>query len=84
MVCGTSKGLAQAGELGKKYNLHALIENQSKASKSTAEYLASVERSEKVLVRKKKSDQALVDNAPIMMENVGKYVESVKQTKLMS
>ncbi len=76
------KGLAQAGELGKKYNLHALIENQSKASKSTAEYLASVERSEKVLVRKKKSDQALVDNAPIMMENVGKYVESVKQNQI--
>lgn len=41
------KYLNDAKELGKKYDLKALIENEAKASKSLGEYMASVERSEK-------------------------------------
>lgn len=76
------KNLTLAKELGKKYELKALIENEAKASQSLAEYMASVERSEKLLERKKKADQLLVDNVPMMNQSVLEYIASVRQNQV--
>ncbi|MBV5277816.1 MAG: chemotaxis protein [Campylobacteraceae bacterium] len=70
------KYLAQAQELGKKYNLKALIENEKIASKSLGDYMASVERSEKILVRKKSLDSSMVENATTFMKNAADYLST--------
>jgi methyl-accepting chemotaxis protein/methyl-accepting chemotaxis protein-2 (aspartate sensor receptor) len=74
--------LDEAEALGKKYELKALLEKQSIASKSLVEYVGSVERSEKLLERKKRADQLLVDNAPLMIQSVLDYIESVRQNQV--
>ena len=73
------KYLNDAKELGKKYELKALIENEAKASKSLAEYMASVERSEKILANKKVFDQQMVDNVAIFMKNTEDYLRTQEQ-----
>ena len=70
------KYLAQARELGKKYELKALTENEAKASKALGEYMASVERSEKILVRKKALDAAMSENAAIFVKNLEEYLRT--------
>lgn len=76
------KFLSDAEALAKKYDLKDLLEQQKIAFKASNDYLASVERSEKILVRKKRSDQALLDTAPLLINNAMKYVESVRQNQL--
>lgn len=73
------KYLNDAKELGKKYELKGLMENEAKASKSLAEYMASVERSEKILANKKTFDQQMVDNVAVFMKNVEDYLRSQEQ-----
>lgn len=70
------KYLNDAKELGKKYNLKALIENEAKASKALVEYMASVERSEKILANKKAFDKQMADNAAIFMKNAEDYLRT--------
>ncbi|MBN2965196.1 chemotaxis protein [Sulfurospirillum sp. T05] len=74
--------LAQAQELGRTYDLTKLLEHHKIATTSATEYMASVERSERILQRKKVADRALVVNAPIIMENISTYVQSVRQNQL--
>lgn len=75
------KLLGEAEVLAKKYDLKDLLEQQKIALKASSEYLSSVERSEKILVRKKRSDQVLLDTAPLLIGNAFKYVESVRQNQ---
>jgi len=70
------KFLAQAKDLGKKYELKALIENEARATKALGEYMASVDRSEKILMRKKALDTAMADNAAIAIKNMDDYLHS--------
>lgn len=70
------KYLNDAKELGKKYNLKALIENEAKASKALVEYIASVERSEKILANKKAFDKQMADNAAVFMKNAEDYLRT--------
>ena len=70
------KQLAVAQNLGKKYDLKALLENEAKASKALVEYIASVERSEKILVRKKSFAKAMEENAAVFMKNADDYLKS--------
>jgi methyl-accepting chemotaxis protein/methyl-accepting chemotaxis protein-2 (aspartate sensor receptor) len=65
--------LAKAEELGKKYNLKKLLEHQKNATKSLVDYLASVERSEKTLAKKKTLDAAMVSNAAIFLKSTSEY-----------
>jgi len=76
------KFLTEAEALGKKYELKALLEQQGIASKSLVEYMASVERGEKILAKKKESDKILVQAAPIIIENIEAYIHSVKQNQV--
>ena len=70
------KYLIQAQELGKKYNLKALLEEEKIASKAFAEYIASVERSEKILAHKKATATLMTDNANLFMKNAEEYLEA--------
>jgi methyl-accepting chemotaxis protein/methyl-accepting chemotaxis protein-2 (aspartate sensor receptor) len=74
--------LDEAEALGKKYELKALLEKQSIASKSLTEYVGSVERGEKILANKKKSDAIMVEAAPKIVENIDNYIASVKQNQV--
>ena len=74
--------LDEAEALGKKYELKALLEKQSIASKALVEYVGSVERSEKILASKKKSDAIMVEAAPKIVENIESYIASVKQNQV--
>jgi len=74
--------LDEAEVLGKKYQLKALLEKQNIASKALVEYVASVERSEKILANKKKSDATMVAAAPKIVENIESYIASVKQNQV--
>ncbi|MDD4506948.1 MAG: methyl-accepting chemotaxis protein [Sulfurospirillaceae bacterium] len=73
------KYLTDAKALGKKYDLKALLESEGKASKALGEYMASVERSEKILVNKKIYDKQMVDNASIFMKNAEEYLRTQEQ-----
>ena len=73
------KYLNDAKELGKKYDLKALIENEAKASKALIEYTASVERSEKILANKKIFEKQMVDNALIFIKNSDDYLKAQEQ-----
>lgn len=70
------KQLADAKALGQKYTLPKLLEQEAIASKSLAEYMSSVERSEKILANKKMFDKQMAENAGIFMKNAGDYLES--------
>ncbi|MCD8478451.1 MAG: methyl-accepting chemotaxis protein [Sulfurospirillum sp.] len=74
--------LDEAEALGKKYQLKALLEKQGIASKALVEYVASVERSEKILANKKKSDATMTVAAPKIVENIESYIASVKQNQV--
>lgn len=71
--------LAKAEELGKKYNLKKLLEHQKNAVKSLSDYLASVERSEKTLAKKKALDAAMVSNATIFLKSTEEYRASQEE-----
>lgn len=73
------KYLTDAKALGKKYDLKALLESEGKASKALGDYMASVERSEKILVNKKIYDKQMVDNASIFMKNAEEYLRTQEQ-----
>ena len=75
------KYLNEAQVHGKKYHLTNLIEGEQKASKSTLEYIASNDRSEKLLERKKQYDAAMVENATLFMKNASKYLDN-QESKL--
>lgn len=70
------KLLSDAEVLGKKYDLKALIEQQKIASKALTEYMASVERSEKILERKKAFDTSMVDNARVFIKSADDYLRT--------
>ena len=70
------KHLSQAEELGKKYNLKDLLENEKIASKALAEYITWTEESEKTLAKKKVLDAAMVENAGIFMKSANEYLDS--------
>lgn len=70
------KLLSDAEVLGKKYDLKALIEQQKIASKALTEYMASVERSEKILERKKAFDASMVDNARVFIKSADDYLRT--------
>lgn len=70
------KLLSDAEALGKKYDLKALIEQQKIASKALTEYMASVERSEKILERKKTFDASMVDNARVFIKSADDYLRT--------
>lgn len=70
------KLLSDAEALGKKYDLKALLEQQKAASKALGEYMASVERSEKILERKKTFDTSMVDSARIFLKNTDEYLRT--------
>lgn len=70
------KLLSDAEALGKKYDLKALIEQQKIASKALTEYMASVERSEKILERKKAFDTSMVDNARVFIKSADDYLRT--------
>ena len=74
--------LAEAEQLGRKYNLSGLLVQHKIAINSTAQYMASVERSEEILKQKKIADAALVSNAPVILENINRYINSVRQNQL--
>jgi methyl-accepting chemotaxis protein/methyl-accepting chemotaxis protein-2 (aspartate sensor receptor) len=67
------KDLIKAEELGKKFNLPVLIEQQKIASKYLSDYLASVDRSEKILEKKKKLDSEMLANAAVLMKSAVEY-----------
>jgi hypothetical protein len=71
--------LAEAKELSKKYDLKKLAEYESRASSALEEYMASVLRSEKDLVEKKKFDKLMVDNGAIFMQNAADYLHSQEE-----
>lgn len=75
------KALAEAEALGRKYNLTALLDQQRRASTAASEYMASVERSEKILQRKYASDQNLVAAAPLLMNNINAYAQAIRQNQ---
>ena len=71
--------LLKAEELGKKYNLKKLLEQEKLAAKSLVEYMASVERSEKTLAKKKILDAATVSNAGIFLKSTDEYRTSQEE-----
>lgn len=75
------KALIEAEELGRKYNLTALLEQQRNATKAATEYMASVERSEKILQRKYISDQNLIAAAPALMNSINAYAGAIRQNQ---
>lgn len=70
------KFLSQAEAHAKKYNLKALSDNEKAASKALNEYIASVDRAEKTLAKKKKLDGVMVENGGLFVKNVDSYVKS--------
>lgn len=70
------KSLSQAEAHAKKYNLKALSDNEKAASKALNDYIASVERAEKTLMKKKKLDSVMVENGGLFVKNVDTYVKS--------
>ena len=70
------KYLAQAQELGKKYNLKALLENESKATKALNEYMTTIGRAEKILERKRSTATLMTNNANIFMKNAEDYLSN--------
>jgi len=74
------KMLADAKTFGEKYTLKTLLEEQAKASKGLAEYMASTERSEKLLIRKKTLDKTMADNAELFMGSAADYLHSQEKT----
>ncbi|WP_263833917.1 methyl-accepting chemotaxis protein [Sulfurospirillum oryzae] len=68
--------LQKAEELGKKYSLKKLLEHEKIAAKALVDYMASVERSEKTLTRKKTLDAAMVSNAALFLKSTGEYRQS--------
>lgn len=76
------KALEEAKILGDKYNLVKLKENEKNAKEFLSAYKQSVERSEKILEMKKIADKAMVDNAPIFMDNIIKYMKSVEANQI--
>jgi len=74
--------LAKAEELGKKFNLKKLLEQDKLAVKALADYMASVERSEKTLAKKKTLDATMVGNANVFLKSTGEYRQS-QEEKLM-
>lgn len=71
--------LLKAEELGKKYNLKKLLEQDKIASKALIDYMASVERSEKTLAKKKTLDAATVSNAAIFLKSTDEYRTSQEE-----
>lgn len=76
MFVELQKQLAEAQALGKKYNLPALLEQESKASKGLVEYMAASERAEKILARKRATTTLMTDNANVLMKNAEEYLEN--------
>ena len=76
MFVELQKQLAEAQALGKKYNLPALLEQESKASKGLVEYMAASERAEKILARKRTTANSMTENANIFMKNAEEYLEN--------
>lgn len=76
-----SQDLIKAEELGKKFNLPVLMEQQKIASKYLSDYLASVDRSEKILAKKKKLDADMVANAALFLQYMAEYRHS-QESKL--
>ena len=76
MFVELQKQLAEAQALGKKYNLPALLEQESKASKRLVEYMAASERAEKILARKRTTANSMTENANIFMKNAEEYLEN--------
>lgn len=76
------KVLEDAKILGEKQNLVKLQEHEKNAMKALDEYQESVIRSEKNLEMKKIADKAMVDNAPIFMDNIIHYIQSVRDTQV--
>jgi len=74
------KMLADAKTFGEKYTLKTLLEEQAKASKGLAEYMASTERSEKLLIRKKTLDKTMADNAELFMSSAADFLHSQEKT----
>ena len=70
------KYLSAADAHAKKYNLKALSDNEKVASKALTEYIASVERAEKTLAKKKKLDDAMAANGVLFVKNIDNYVKS--------
>lgn len=70
------KELAVAQELGKKYNLKALLEQESKATKGVNEYITTVERAEKILARKRATTTLMTDSANIFMKNAEEFLSN--------
>lgn len=73
------KLLTQAKELASKYELKKLEEYEDQATRSLGEYIESVERSEKILVNKKRYDTAMVDSASIFMQNANDFLHSQEE-----
>lgn len=73
------KLLTQARELGQKQQLVGLVEQEKIASKGVADYMASVERSEKTFAKKKQLEVALIDNATIFLKNTGDFLASQEE-----
>lgn len=74
--------LVEAEKLGKSYELKALLEQHKIASASLLTYTSSVERSEKILERKKNSDKLMVEAAPKIVSNIESYIQSVRQNQV--
>lgn len=77
-----SLALVEAEKLGKNYELKALLEQHKIASASLSTYIGSVERSEKILERKKNSDKIMVASAPKIVSNIEIYIQSVRQNQV--
>ncbi|MDD2384394.1 MAG: methyl-accepting chemotaxis protein [Sulfurospirillaceae bacterium] len=73
------KQLSLAAELGKKYNLKILLEQEKIASKAVAEYIASVDRSEKTFAKKKSFDLTMAENATVLLKNANDYLDSQEE-----
>jgi len=71
--------LQKAEELGKKYNLKKLLESEKVAVKSLNDYMASVDRSEKTLAKKKILDAATVSNASVFLKSAEEYRTSQEE-----
>ncbi|AFL69385.1 HAMP domain-containing methyl-accepting chemotaxis protein [Sulfurospirillum barnesii] len=73
--------LAQAEELGKKYNLTGLLENAKVASKGLAEYMNSSERIEKALIKRKVLDGVMAEASASFLKNTEQYL-GIQEKKL--
>lgn len=76
-----TKLLNEARELAQKQELKGLAEQEKIASKGVAEYMASVERSEKILIKKKHFVAVMDEDAIKFMKNANDYIDSLKQSQ---